>query len=48
MPSRRFGYFRETADDRVMENVDKEGNVLGFSVMKVSSLKGKPFEVAPT
>ena len=32
-----------------MENVDEEeGNVLGFSVMKVSSLKGKPIEVAPT
>jgi len=44
-----FGYFRETADDQVMENVDEEeGNVLGFSVMKVSSLKGKPIEVAPT
>jgi hypothetical protein len=29
-----------------MEKVDTDGNVLGFSIMKVSSLKGKPFEVA--
>ncbi|MBA2693855.1 MAG: DUF2283 domain-containing protein [Rubrobacter sp.] len=42
----KAGYFRETKDDRVMEKVDADGNVLGFSVMKVSSLKGKPFEVA--
>jgi hypothetical protein len=45
---RKAGYFRETEDDRVMEKVDEDGNVLGFSVMKVSSLKGKPFEVALT
>jgi len=29
-----------------MEKVDIEGNVLGFSIQKVSSMKGKPFEVA--
>jgi len=43
---RKEGYFRETDDDRVMEKVDIEGNVLGFSIQKVSSLQGKPFEVA--
>ncbi|CAN5884849.1 hypothetical protein BH23ACT11_BH23ACT11_15710 [soil metagenome] len=43
---RKADYFRETDDDRVMEKVDAEGNVLGFSIIKVSSLKGKPFEVA--
>lgn len=43
---KKAGYFRETEDDRVMEKVDTDGNVLGFSIMKVSSLKGKPFEVA--
>ncbi len=43
---RKDGFFRETEDDRVMERVDGEGNVLGFSVQKVSSLKGKPFGVA--
>lgn len=41
----KAGYFRETDDERVMEKVDDEGNVLGFSVTTVSSLKGKPFEV---
>lgn len=45
---RKEGYFRETEDERVMEKVDVDGNVLGFSIMKVSSLKGKPFEVALT
>ncbi len=42
----KAGYFRATDDDRVMEKVDADGNVLGFSVMKVSCLKVKPFEVA--
>ncbi len=42
------GFFRETEDARVMERVDSEGNVLGFSIQKVSSLKGKPFKVALT
>ncbi len=42
------GYFRQTADDRVMEKVDTEGNVLGFSILGVSSLKAAPFEVALT
>ncbi len=41
----RAGYFRETEDDRVMEKVDEKGNVLGFSIMKVSAVKGKPVEV---
>lgn len=40
------GYFRETANDQVMEKVDEEGNVLGFSVLRVSALKEKPLEVA--
>ena len=43
---RKEGFFRETEDDRVMQRVDRDGNVLGFSIQKVSSLKGKPFEVA--
>jgi len=41
----REGYFRETENDQVMEKVDPQGNVLGFSVMRVSSLKEKPLEV---
>ena len=40
------GYFRETASDQVMEKVDMEGNVLGFSILRVSALKQKPLEVA--
>ena len=40
------GYFRETDDDRVMEKVDLQGNVLGFSILGVGSLKGVPIQVA--
>jgi uncharacterized protein YuzE len=43
----RPGYFRETASDQVMEKVDEKGNILGFSVLKVSALKKAPLEVAP-
>ena len=39
------GYFRETDVDQVMEKVDMEGNVIGFSIMKVSSLKEHPLDV---
>lgn len=42
----REGYFRETANDQVMEKVDMQGRVLGFSVLKVSSLTKAPLEVA--
>jgi hypothetical protein len=31
--------FRATDNDQVMEKVDSEGNVIGFSVLRVSSLK---------
>ena len=44
----RAGYFRETESDQVMQKVDPDGNVLGFSVIKVSSLKARPLEVALT
>ena len=40
------GYFRETQNDQVMEKVDEEGNVLGFSVLRISALKQAPLEVA--
>ena len=42
----RPGYFHETENDQVMEKVDAQGNVLGFSVLKLSSLKQTPLEVA--
>jgi uncharacterized protein YuzE len=40
------GYFRETADDAVMEKVDEEGNVIGFSVLGVSAARQWPLDVA--
>lgn len=46
MFDRRPGYFRETENDQVMEKVDEQGNVLGFSVMRVSTLSQVPLEVA--
>jgi uncharacterized protein YuzE len=45
---KKEGYFRETQNDQVMEKVDQEGNILGFSVLKISELKNKPLEVALT
>lgn len=42
----RSGYFRETDNDQVMEKVDQEGNILGFSILKVSSLSRGPLSVA--
>jgi len=41
----REGFFRETKNDQVMEKVDAQGNVLGFSVLKVSALTKSPLEV---
>ena len=46
MFEQRAGFFRETASRHVMEKVDEKGNVLGFSVMKVSALHDAPLEVA--
>ena len=42
----RPGYFQETQNDQVMEKVDGEGHVIGFSITKVSSLQSVPLEVA--
>jgi len=43
---RKAGYFRATENDAVMEKVDEDGNVIGFSVLKVSALKErKPISV---
>ena len=39
------GYEKETSNDSVMERVDAEGRVIGFSIMGVSQFKKeKPFE----
>ena len=42
----KLGHFRETSSEHVMEKVDADGNVVGFSVLKVSALKDAPIEVA--
>ena len=39
------GYSRLTENDQVMERVDEDGKVVGFSVLRVSSLKKAPLEV---
>ncbi|MBI3418456.1 MAG: DUF2283 domain-containing protein [Verrucomicrobia bacterium] len=39
------GYEKETKHDAVMESVDKEGHVIGFSILGVSRFKkDKPLE----
>jgi len=43
---RKEGYFRETEDDALMEKVDKNGNVIGFSILKVSALQDKPLSIS--
>ncbi len=41
----RSGYFRETRNDHVMEKVDEDGNLLGFSVTGLSALQNTPLDV---
>ena len=44
---RKTGYFREMENDAVMEKVDEEGNIIGFSILKLSALKErKPISVS--
>jgi len=48
--SDKAGFMRETKNDAVMERVDEQGNLLGFSILQVRRLsKGKPLvaELAP-
>jgi len=43
---RKAGYFKETENDAVMEKIDADGNVIGFSILKVSALKEeKPISI---
>ena len=44
----KAGYFRETDNDRVMEKVDDEGNILGFSIVGVSAAKKETLEAVLT
>ena len=43
---KRTGYFKETENDAVMEKVDDKGNILGFSIQKVSELKNNPISLS--
>jgi uncharacterized protein YuzE len=44
---KKTGYFKETENDAVMEKVDAKGNVIGFSILKVSALtEKKPLSVS--
>ncbi len=44
---KKAGYFKETENDAVMEKVDAKGNVIGFSILKVSALtEKKPLSVS--
>jgi uncharacterized protein YuzE len=36
---KKSGYFRETPNDAVMQKVDDGGNVIGFSVLGVSTFR---------
>ncbi|CAG1770473.1 hypothetical protein BAC3_01084 [uncultured bacterium] len=43
---RKMGYFRETESDAVMEKVDDEGNIIGFSILKVSASQTVPLSIS--
>jgi uncharacterized protein YuzE len=43
---KKTGYFKETENDAVMEKVDDKGNILGFSIQKVSKLKNNPISLS--
>jgi uncharacterized protein YuzE len=36
---KKAGYFIETGVDSIMEKVDAEGNIIGFSILNVSAMK---------
>lgn len=43
---RKADYFKEPENDAVMEKVDDKGNIIGFSILKVSALKEqKPLSI---
>ncbi|MFA5804222.1 MAG: DUF2283 domain-containing protein [Melioribacteraceae bacterium] len=43
---KKAGYFKETENDSVMEKVDDKGNIIGFSILKVSDIKSIPISIA--
>lgn len=43
------GYMPETTNEALMERADKNGEVVGFSILEVSRFrKERPFEAEPT
>jgi hypothetical protein len=38
---KKAGSFKETANDAVMKKVDAAGNIIGFSILKISALRGQ-------
>jgi uncharacterized protein YuzE len=40
------GYFRQTDNDQVMQKVDSDGNVLGFSILNVNTLSKDSLSVS--
>jgi len=42
----RKGYFRETENDAIMQKVDEDGNIIGFSILKVSSIQNEPISIS--
>jgi uncharacterized protein YuzE len=42
----KAGHFRETENDAVMEKVDTDGNVIGFSILKASTLAQSPISIS--
>jgi hypothetical protein len=37
----KAGFFKQTRNDAVMKKVDAAGNIIGFSILKVSALRGQ-------
>jgi len=42
----KAGYFKETENDAVMKKVDDKGNIVGFSILKVSAIKNEPISIS--
>ncbi len=44
---KKKGYFKETENDAIMEKVDEDGNIIGFSILNISGLnQQKPLTIS--
>lgn len=44
---RKEGYFSESDNDAVMEKVDSQGDIIGFSILKISAIsQNQPLSVS--